>query len=117
MANTPSLNASRRFFLCLIFAGLSVGHLASPIRAGRLLARPALIPCTNCGGRAPVRMPARRRSNAVASRQAARVLLVLLGAEGVLELRFLLVGEVGAHERGVRALDGGEELVLGHLAR
>ena len=31
MANTPSLNASRRFFLCLIFAGfVRLSHLDSP---------------------------------------------------------------------------------------
>ena len=31
MANTPSLNASRRFFLCLIFAGfVLLSHLDSP---------------------------------------------------------------------------------------
>ena len=40
---------------------------------------------------------------------------MLLGAEGVLELRLLLLREVGAHEGRVRALDGGDELVLRHL--
>ena len=33
MAKTPSLNASRRFFLCLIFAGFFSSAISSPHRA------------------------------------------------------------------------------------
>ncbi len=47
IANTPSLNASRRFFLCLIFADLSSAISPPLIRAGRLARGAGTDPLSN----------------------------------------------------------------------
>ena len=74
MANTPSLNASRRFFLCLNFDRLLLlRHLVSPIRAGRLPRRAgADIPDETDGGRAalPASRPPSFTPDAIACDQA-----------------------------------------------
>ena len=119
MAKTPSLNASRRFFLCLIFSGLCALPSRSPpsAPAGSPRGRRRLHPKNRRRAGGPSGLPPAGALDDSRSPcdQAAGVLLVLLGAEGVLELLLLLLREVGADEAGVRALDGGHELVLGHL--